>query len=55
MEVGGHVGMMANEHDTVDGNSYEKVKTFKYLASLLTNQNSVNEEIKYARRSSYAH
>ena len=26
--------------------SYEKVKTFKYLGSLLTNQNSIQEEIK---------
>ena len=25
---------------------YEKVKTFKYLGSLLTNQNSIQEEIK---------
>ena len=27
-------------------NSYEKVKTFKFLGSLLTNQNSIQEEIK---------
>ena len=27
-------------------NSYEKVKTFKYIGSLLTNQNSIQEEIK---------
>ena len=38
--------MMANEHITVGSNSYEKVKTFKYLASLLKNQNYVHEEIK---------
>ena len=28
-------------------NSYEKVKTIKYLGSLLTNQNYIQEEIKY--------
>ena len=26
--------------------SYEKTKTFKYLGSLLKNQNSIHEEIK---------
>ena len=36
--------MMANELITEE--SYEKVKTFKYLSSLLTNQNSILEEIK---------
>ena len=40
-----HRGMMANEH-MIGSNSYEKVKTFKYLGSLLTNQNSIQEEIK---------
>ena len=39
-------GMMANEHITVASNSYEKVNTFKYLGYLLTNQNSIHEEIK---------
>ena len=38
-------GQMANEHIMVGCNSYEKVKTFKYLGSLLTNQNSIQEEI----------
>ena len=33
MEVGRHRGMTLNEHITVDSNSYEKVKTFKYSAS----------------------
>jgi hypothetical protein len=28
-------------------NSYEKVKAFKYFESLLTNQNSVHEEMKF--------
>ena len=32
------LGMMANEGIAVGSNSYEKVKTFKYLSSLLTNQ-----------------
>ena len=42
MEVGRHRGMIANAHII----SYEKVKTFKYLGCLLTNQNSIQEEIK---------
>ena len=33
-------------HIKIGSNSYEKVKTFKYLGSLLTNQNSIPEEIK---------
>ena len=46
MEVGRHRGMMANEYIAVDSYLYEKVKTFKYLGSLLANQNSIHEEIK---------
>ena len=46
MEVGRHRGMVANEHIIADSNSYEKVITYKYLGSLLTNQNFVYEEIK---------
>ena len=38
--------MMANEHIMIGSNSYEKVKTFKCLGSLLENQNSVHKEIK---------
>ena len=38
--------MMANEHITVGNNSYEKVKTFKYLGYLLKNQNFIHEEMK---------
>ena len=30
----------------IGSNSYEKVKTFKYLGSLLANLNSIHEEIK---------
>ena len=39
--------MIANPHIKIDSNSYEKVKTFKYVGSLLTNQNSIQEEIIY--------
>ena len=41
MEVGRHRGLFAKEHITVGSNSYEKVKTFKYSRSLLTNQNPI--------------
>ena len=33
-----HRDMVANEHIRIDSNSFEKVKTFKYLGSLVTNQ-----------------
>ena len=46
MEIGHHRGVIANEHIKIGSTSYEKVKTFKYLGSLLTNQNSIQEEIK---------
>ena len=46
MEIGRHRGMTANAHICIGINSYEKVKTFKYLGSLLTNQNYIQEEIK---------
>ena len=46
MEIGRHRGVIANEHIKICSNSYEKVKTFKYLDSLLTNQNSIQKEIK---------
>ena len=42
MEVGCHRGMMANERIMIG----KKLKTFKYLISLLTNQNFLHEEIK---------
>ena len=38
--------MMVNEHFIIGNNSYEKVDTFKYLGSLLINQNSFYDEIK---------
>ena len=40
-EIGRHRGLMTREHITVGSNSYEKVKTFKYLGSFVTNQNSI--------------
>ena len=46
MEVGHCQDIMVNVHIAEVSNSYEKVKTFKYLGSLLTNQNSIHEEIK---------
>ena len=38
-------GSLRNEHIRIGCNSYEKVKTL-YLGSLVTNQNSIQEEIK---------
>ena len=46
MEIGRHRGMIANSHIKIGCNSYEKLKIFKYLGSLLTNQNSIQDEIK---------
>ena len=46
MEIGRHRGMIANAHIKIGNNSYEKVKTYKYLGSLLTNQNYILEQIK---------
>ena len=46
MGIGRHRGVIANAYIKIDSNSYEKVETFKYLGSLLTNQNSIQEEIK---------
>ena len=46
MELGRHRGMIANAHIKIGSNSYEKVKTFKYLGSLLSNQNYIQVEIK---------
>ena len=46
MEVECHWGMMAHKHIIVGNNSYEKVKTFKYVGSLLINENSIHGEIK---------
>ena len=46
MEIGHHRGMIAIGHIKIGSNSYQKMKTFNYLGSLFTNQNSVQEEIK---------
>ena len=46
MEVGGHWRKMANENITIGSNSYEEVENFKYSGSSLTNQNSMQDEIK---------
>ena len=46
MEIGCYRGMIENEHIRTGSNFFEKVKTFKLLGSLLTNQNSIHEEIK---------
>ena len=37
MEVGRHMDLMVNEHITVSSNSYEQVKTFKYIGLLMKN------------------
>ena len=44
VEIGRHRSIIANAHIKIGSNSYEKVKTFKYLSSLLTNQNYIQEE-----------
>ena len=46
MEIGHHRDMMVNEHIRICSKSYEKVKTFQFLGYLLTNQNSIQEDIK---------
>ena len=46
METGHHRGMIAIAHIKIGSNSYEKMKMFKYLGSLLTNQNYIQEEMK---------
>ena len=46
MEIGCRWGKIANEHIRIGSHSYEKVKTFKYLGSLVTNKNFVQEDIK---------
>jgi hypothetical protein len=33
MEMGRHRGMIANAHIKIGSNSYEKVRTFKYLGT----------------------
>jgi hypothetical protein len=38
--------MIASAHIRIECNSFDKVKSFKYLGSLVTNLNSIQEEIK---------
>ena len=47
MEVGRHRSMISKEYIRIGSNSYEKGKSFKYLGSLMTNKNSIQEEIKF--------
>ena len=42
-----HRDMMANENISIGSDLHGKLKTFKYLGSLSTNQNSIHEEIKF--------
>ena len=37
MEIGRHRGVIANAHIKIGSNSYERVKTFKFVGSLLKN------------------
>jgi hypothetical protein len=46
MEIERHRGVMANVFIKTGNNSYEKVKTFDYLDSLLANKNYIYEKIK---------
>ena len=54
VEVKRRLAMKAYEHIEVVSNQYEKVKTFKYLNSLLTNQNFIDEEIKCRLEAGYS-
>ena len=38
--------LFVNEHIRIGSNSYENLGTFNYLGSLLTNQDSIREDIK---------
>ena len=46
-----HGDQSANEANPVSSNSYEKVKTFKNLGSILINQNSIHEDITFTFKS----
>jgi hypothetical protein len=35
-----------NQNINIDNNSFERLEEFKYLGPTLTNQNSIQEEIK---------
>ena len=46
MEIGRHRGMIVNELIRIGSNSYEKVKTFEHLGSLVTIQHFIQAAIK---------
>ena len=46
MEVDRQHITMVSEHSAIGSNSYEKVKIFKYLGSLLTEKNSIHLKIR---------
>ena len=46
MEIGHHRDMITIEHIKVCKGFFEKMKTFKYLGSLVTNENFIQDEIK---------
>jgi hypothetical protein len=46
--------MIVNAHIKIGSNSYEKVKTFKTLGSLMTNHNSIQEEMKCRLKAGYS-
>ena len=46
MKIERHHGVREYKHIKVGSISYEKVKTFKYLEFLFTNQNPIHEEIE---------
>ena len=45
MEIGRHGVMIENEYIRIGSISNEKVKSSKYLGSLVTNENSIQEEM----------
>ena len=50
MEIGRHRGLIENVHIKIGSNSYEKVKTFKYLGSLCRNPNDILEAHRQTSR-----
>ena len=50
MEIGHNRGMVVNEHIRIGTNSYEKVKTFKYLRNVLKRRRECGTYLATARR-----